>query len=298
MKNILITGGSGFVGMQLTKLLKVNDYEVSWLTRKKNPDFNTPQFLWNWKNKEIEIEAIEKADAIIHLAGANVNGHRWNKKWKKEIYDSRVKSTDFLFGIIPKHSKKIKTFVSASATGYYGCVTSEKICVESDLPGNDFLATTCNDWETEANKFTELGIRTSIIRTGVVLSENSEAFKKICFPIRHGFGAAIGSGKQYFPWIHLDDLCGIYLKVISDDSMQGIFNSVAPEFITNANLTKLFAKDFNKSIWLPNIPSIVIKILFGELSESLLNGSRISPDKLIKHGFDFKYPGINDLNRL
>jgi len=296
MKNILITGGSGFVGMQLTNLLKANGYEVSWLTRKINTNIDIPQYLWNWENKKIETEAIEKAYAIIHLAGANVNGQRWNKKWKKEIYDSRVKSTDFLFEIISKHPNKIKVFVSSSATGYYGLVTSEKIFYETDFAGKDFLATTCNDWEQAANKFSNIGIRTSIIRTGVIFSESSEAYKKISLPIRWGFGAAIGSGKQYFPWIHLDDLCGIYLKAISDNSIQGIFNAVAPMFIKNVDLTKAMANHFNKRIWLPNIPPTVIRLLFGEIAESLLNGNRISSEKIIKCGFRFKYSGIDDLN--
>ena len=296
MKNILITGGSGFVGMQLTNLLKANGYEVSWLTRKINTNIDIPQYLWNWENKKIETEAIEKAYAIIHLAGANVNGQRWNKKWKKEIYDSRVKATDFLFKIISQHPNKIKTFVSASATGYYGDVTSEKIFHETDFPGKDFLAITCNDWEQAATKFSNLGIRTSIIRTGIIFSENSEAYRKISLPIRFGFGAAIGNGRQYFPWIHLDDLCGIYLKAISDNSMQGIFNSVAPQFITNAQVTKALANHFKNHIWLPNIPPIVIRILFGEIADSLLNGSRISSEKIIEFGFRFKYSCIDDLN--
>lgn len=296
MKNILITGGSGFVGMHLTTLLKAKGYEVSWLTRKINNSIDIPQYLWNWENKKIETEAIEKANIIIHLAGANVNGHRWNKKWKKEIYDSRIKSTDFLFEIISKQSNKIKIFVSASATGYYGFATSEKIFYETDFAGKDFLATTCNDWEQAATKFSTIGIRTSIIRTGVIFSESSEAYKKINLPIRFGFGAAIGSGKQYFPWIHLDDLCGIYLKAITDNSMQGVFNAVAPKFINNADLTKAMANHFNKHIWLPNIPPTVIKILFGEITESLLNGNRISSEKIIKCGFQFKYAGIDDLN--
>jgi len=296
MKNVLITGGSGFVGMHLTTLLKANGYEVSWLTRKINTSIDIPQYLWNWGNKKIETEAIEKANIIVHLAGANVNGRRWNKKWKKEIYDSRIKSTDFLFEIISKQPNKIKIFVSASATGYYDCATSEKIFYETDFAGKDFLATTCNDWEQAATKFSTIGIRTSIIRTGVIFSENSEAYKKINLPIRFGFGAAIGSGKQYFPWIHLDDLCGIYLKAITDNSMQGVFNAVAPKFINNAALTKAMANHFNKHIWLPNIPPTVIKILFGEIAESLLNGNRISSEKIIKCGFQFKYAGIDDLN--
>lgn len=295
MKNVLITGGSGYVGQELTKVLQNAGYEVSWLTRNKNSRYPIRQYFWDWKNKEIEIEAIEKADVIVHLAGSNVNGHRWNEKWKKEIYDSRIKSTDFLFEIISKHSNTIKVFVSASATGFYGCVTSEKIFNETDVAGNDFLAKTCNDWEKSASKFSTLGIRTTIIRTGIVFSESSASYNKITLPIRYGLGAAIGSGKQYFSWIHPEDLCNIYLKAISDEKMQGIFNAVAPQFISNGQLVGELAKHYNKLIWLPNIPPVIIRMLFGEISESLLNGSRISSEKLIKCGFQFKYPCIDDL---
>lgn len=294
MKNILITGGSGFVGMQLTKLLQENGYHVNWLTRQINNNIDLPQYLWDWRNKQIDTKAIENADAIIHLAGANVNGHRWNAKWKKEIYGSRIQTTNFLFETIAKHPNRIKTFVSASATGFYGCITSEKIFNETDPAGKDFLSMTCRDWESVVNKISKLGIRTSIIRTGIVLSDDSEAYKKITLPIRYGLGASIGSGKQYFPWIHLDDLSAIYLKVISDNSMQGIYNAVAPQLITNENLTKALAKHFKKHIWLPNVPSIVIKLLFGEIAESLLTGSRISSEKIINSGFEFKYFSINN----
>jgi uncharacterized protein len=296
MKNILIVGGSGYVGKALTKKLQAIGYNVSLLTRKINKSINTPQYLWDWKQNNIDLDSINKTEVLVNLAGANVNGQRWNKKWKKEIYDSRVKATDFLFKIISQHPNKIKTFVSASATGYYGDVTSENIFHETDFPGKDFLAITCNDWEQAATKFSNLGIRTSIIRTGIIFSENSEAYRKISLPIRFGFGAAIGNGRQYFPWIHLDDLCGIYLKAISDNSMQGIFNSVAPQFITNAQVTKALANHFKNHIWLPNIPPIVIRILFGEIADSLLNGSRISSEKIIKFGFRFKYSRIDDLN--
>jgi len=228
------------------------------------------------------------------LAGANVNGKRWNAAWKKEIYDSRIKSTEFLFDIISKQPHHLEAFISASATGYYGCNTLEKIFHENDLPGDDFLANTCHHWELAANKFTQLGIRTVMIRTGVVLSENSEAYKKISLPIRYGLGASIGSGKQYFPWIHVDDLCGIYLKAVSDKNVHGVFNAVAPDTISNTQLMATLAKHFKKPFFLPNIPAFMVKILFGEIADSLLNGSRISSEKISGAGFKFKYSSIED----
>lgn len=193
MKTILITGGTGLVGKALTKLLTENEYHVKWLTRKINPSESTPQYTWDWKNKKIEIEALTDVDAIINLAGASINGRKWTKQWKNEIYDSRIKSTEFLFDTISKEKYKIQTFVSISAVGYYGAVTSEKTFVETDTHANDFLGNTCFDWEQQASRFKDLGIRTVIIRTGIVLSKESEAFKKIIFPIRFNLGAALGS---------------------------------------------------------------------------------------------------------
>ena len=293
MENILIAGGSGYVGRALTKKLQDKGYTVSWLTRKIDPQINITQYLWNWEQNSIDLVAIEKAELIINLAGANVNGRRWTKEWKKEIYDSRICATKFLFEIISKYPNKIKTYISASATGFYGRTTSEKIYTETDSSANDFLAKTCYDWEQLSNKFTVLGIRTLTVRTGIVLSRDSKAFKKMALPIRLGLGAAIGNGNQFFPWIHLDDLCRIYLKLISDNNLHGTFNAVAPQYLTNQELMKAIAQRYNKSIWLPNIPSLIVKLIFGEIADSILNGSRISSEKIINCNFKFKYLNIN-----
>jgi len=295
MKTVLITGGSGFVGRHLTALLQSKGYNVTWLTRKPVPEVHIKQYRWDYKVKKIDVEAIESADAIIHLAGANINGHRWNKTYKKEIYDSRVEATKFLFEMVSTCPNKIRTVTVASATGYYGYSETDRIFEETDPPGMDFLAKTCYDWEQAANRFSEINIRTSIIRCGIVFSKGSAAFEKISLPVRLGIGAAIGSGKQYFPWIHTDDLCSIYLKSIEEDSFHGVYNAVAPEFITNKQLTKILAGHFHKPLWLPNIPSFVIRIMFGEIGDSLLNGNRISFQKLMASGFKFKYSSLENM---
>ena len=289
MKNILITGGSGFIGNHLTKLLEGKGNSVSWLTRKQNPKVKIKQYLWDYSKRKIEYDCFKNVDAVIHLSGASINGKRWDRKYKQEIYDSRVKSTEFLFESISSIPNKIKSFTSASATGYYPIAFSEKIFSETDLHGKYFLGQTCYDWEKAAIKHSELNIRTTIIRTGIVLTKDSEAFRKMSLPIRLGLGSAIGSGKQFFPWIHLDDLCEIYCKSISDESMYGIYNSVAPEYITNKQFVKAVANYYNKSLWLPRIPSFIIKIVFGELADSILLGNKISSEKIIASGFSFKY---------
>lgn len=297
MKTILITGGTGLVGKALTKLLTENGYLVKWLTRKINPSESTPQYTWDWKNKKIEIEALTDVDAIINLAGASINGRKWTKQWKKEIYDSRIKSTEFLFDTISKEKYKIQTFVSISAVGYYGAVTSEKTFVETDTHANDFLGNTCFDWEQQANRFKDLGIRTVIIRTGIVLAKESEAFKKIIFPIRFNLGAALGSGKQIFPWIHIEDLCSILMKSVSDETIEGAYNAVAPEQLTNKELMQKLSVALDKNFFLPNIPSFILNLVFGELAVSLLNGSKISPDKLIKAGYEFQFKNLMEATK-
>ena len=146
-ETILITGGTGLIGRELTKILTDNCNSVIWLTREINSEVNIPQYLWNWKKQQIDYNAIEKADIIINLAGASINGKRWDENWKNEIYNSRIKSTDLIFDTLSKHRNKLKLFISASAIGYYGTITSDKIFTESDSSSNEFLAQTCSAWE-------------------------------------------------------------------------------------------------------------------------------------------------------
>ena len=290
MKTILITGGSGLIGRHLTKKLIEKGYDVNWLTRKVDPKYSIKQFTWDYQNKKVEMEAFDKADTIIHLAGANINGQRWNERYMQEIYDSRVLSAGFLRAIIYLNPTKIKTFIGGSGAGYYGAITTENIFKEEDAAGDDFLGKTCYDWEQASLDISKSTIRTIVIRTGVVMSEDSEAYKKLVLPIKYGVGAVIGTGKQYFPWIHIDDLCGIYIKALEDATMQGAYNAVTPQHLTNQELTTILARHLQKPLWMPNIPGFVIRLLFGEMADSLLYGSRLSSDKITKAGYSFLFP--------
>ena len=288
--NILIAGGSGYIGKSLTKILYENGFQVSWLTRKINSNEKTNQFEWNYQTKKIDEAAFDNIDVLINFCGASVAGKRWSKSYKKEIYESRIHSTQFLFESVNKIPNKIKSYIHGSAVGYYGCTNSDKIYSETDEPGNDFLARTCIDWELAASAFEKINMRTCIVRTAVIFSPGSQAYEKLLFPFRHGLGAAIGSGKQYFPWIHLEDYCRIIFKLITEENLKGIYNAVAPYQITNEELTRKISAFLKKKIWLPNIPSFILKIILGESANSILGGSRISSDKVIKEGFLFKYP--------
>ncbi len=292
METILISGGTGLVGSELCKKLRAGGYRVAVLSRSGRPDAELPGYRWDPVSGEIEKEALEKADYIIHLAGAGIADRRWTAKRKKLIIDSRVKTGRLLFEKVKENNTKLKAFISASAVGYYGAVSSERVFCETDPPAADFLGETCRQWEEAADSFAEAGIRTVKIRTSVVLSARGGALVKMARPVKLGLGSAIGSGRQYLPWIHLDDLCGIYLKAVEDTAMNGAYNATAPEHISNRDFTRTLARVLDKPYFLPHVPELVLKILFGRMSSMLLKGSRVSADKIRSAGYSFLFPGL------
>ncbi|MFC2081105.1 TIGR01777 family oxidoreductase [Bacteroidota bacterium] len=292
MSTVLITGGTGLIGEQLSMRLKDRGYEVAILSRGISKEDQSLTYIWDINKFEIDKEAIATADFIIHLSGSSIGEKRWTIKRKQQIIDSRIKSGQLIFDEIRKQNKNLRAFISASAIGYYGTATSNKIFHETDPPGDDFLGRTCREWEKVADGFKNIGIRTVKIRTGVVLTKQGGALSKIKIPIKAGFGSAMGTGKQYIPWIHIDDLCGIYIKAIEDTKMIGAYNAVAPEHVTNKEFTQTLATSLKKPLWFPNIPAVAMKILFGEMSEILLQGSRISAEKIQTTGFQFQFPSL------
>lgn len=293
METVLITG-KGLVSDHLSKQLLAKGYNVTFLSRSKNHNSSFQTFTWNIDQNQIEEDAVASADYIIHLAGANISGGRWTKKRKQLIIDSRVKSTNLIFAEVKKQNKKLKAFISSSAVGYYGAVTSDKIFTEADPPANDFLGETCRLWERSADNFEASGIRTVKIRTGVVLSENGGALEKMMPPVKLGIGSAIGKGNQFMPWIHIDDLCSIFIKTLEDTQMKGAYNAVAPDFETNKEFTQTLAQVLNKPSWFPNVPSFIMKMMFGEMAAILLEGSRISANKIKATGFKFKFTDLKN----
>ena len=205
-KTVLITGASGYISGHLQQKLKTKGYKVRTLTTNMLHSNVEDCFYWNPENQEINRKAFDSVDYIIHLAGANIGSGRWTKKRKQEILDSRVYTTKLLFDKVQLLKIPLKAFISASATGYYGAVTSDVIFDEEAPAAHDFLGNVCMLWENEADRFNELGIRSVKIRTGVVLSNDAPAMRKMLIPIRLCIGSPLGSGKQYIPWIHIDDL--------------------------------------------------------------------------------------------
>jgi len=287
MTTILITGGTGLVGQHLYKKLIDKNYAVRILTRNPN---NDTEFYWNIDTNEIDEKALQDVSYIIHLAGAGIANKRWSSQRKKEIIDSRTKSTELLLQKIIQLKTPLKGFIAASAIGYYGAITSENIFKESDPPATDFLGDVCQHWEASSLKFRTLNISTTIIRTGIVLSKNGGALSKMNTPIAI---TPIASGKQYVPWIHIEDLTDLYIKAIEDPQFSGIYNAVAPETQTNFSFAKTLATK-TKKIFIPfGVPAVVLKILFGEMLLMLTTGSRISTEKVKNAGFKFSYKNLS-----
>jgi uncharacterized protein len=294
MATVLITGGTGLLGKQLSQKLQAKGYTVTILSRHKNPNSAVKQYIWDYTSAKIDEEAIATADYIIHLAGTSVADKRWTERQKKDIIDSRVLTGNLLFDTVKKQNQKLHAFISASAIGYYGAVTTDKIFEEEDAPCTDFLGTVCKQWEATADQFTKLNIRTVKLRIGVVLTKKDGPLAKIKAPIDLGIGSALGTGNQYMPWIHVDDLCDMFIYAMENATMHGSYNAAAPEQISNEAFSKTFAAILDKPFWAPNVPAFVLKILFGELANVFLTGSRVSVEKILSTGFKFRFPNANE----
>ncbi|MEC5164773.1 uncharacterized protein (TIGR01777 family) [Flavobacterium sp. PL11] len=289
-KNVLISGGSGFVGRHLTTLLLAKGFTVSILSRseKQNKE-NIFYYKWDVAKQFIEEEAVLKADYIIHLAGENIGEKRWTAKRKAAIIDSREQSTLLLYSVIKKSNKQLDAFISASAIGYYGAINGQEICTETTPPENDFLGYACQKWEDSIDFIENLNIRTVKIRTGLVLGENDGFLKKLIPLFKYRLGAALGTGQQYMPWIHIDDLCEIYWQAIQKNEMSGPYNAAINDNTTNEIFSKTLAQLFGYHIWLPNVPAFILETALGEMSKIVLTGRRVSSDKIEQTGFKFKY---------
>ena len=294
MKKIVIAGGTGFVGKQLIPFLVEKGYSIHVLTRK--PNANTSEnirfFQWDIERQYIDRKAFEGVEILINLTGSNIGGKRWTKQRKKEIIDSRINSIDLLYQYISENKLNIKTFISSSAVGFYGAVTTDKTFVETSESGNDFLASVCQKWETTAMKFNDLGIRTVIIRKGVILAKEGGMVHKLTPLAKLGKSVSLGSGKHYLPWIDMRDLVRLYEFILSNPQLNGIYNAVATEQITMNNFSTALLQSFGKKSFLPNAPVFVIRLLFGEMAMVLLEGSKVSNNKLKSIGFYFEFDTI------
>ena len=307
MQNVLITGGSGLIGTRLSEILLSRGFSVSHLGRKKVTKIQTrptdskektssiKTYHWDIERGMIDEEALLKADYLIHLAGAGIADENWSDARKKEIIESRTKSIGLITNKLKTIPHKIKSFISASGIGFYGADTGDEQISEQHTAGMDFVADCCIQWEAAADEIQNLGIRTVILRTGIVLSEKGGALPKLTQPVRWGVGAALGTGKQWQSWIHLDDLCELYVKSLMDERMKGFYNAVAPNPVTNYDLTKLSAEVLKRPFWMPNVPAFALKLVFGEMADIVLGGNFILNKRIaLETDFSYQYMEVKE----
>jgi uncharacterized protein len=289
--NVVITGGSGLVGKYLTEMLIKSGYNVAWLSRTRGDKNKIKTFIWNVRQNQIDDEVFNFADVIIHLAGAGVADKRWTTEYKDEIYKSRIDSTALLVNHLNTKPHHVKAFLSASAIGFYGYNTPLNT-TEAQPTGEGFLAKVCKDWEAQINSLR--GIRTAIVRVGVVLAKEGGFIPEVSTPIKNFIGAPLASGKQYVSWIHITDLCRMFIHILGNEKLSGVFNGVAPNPVTNAELTQTLANALHKPLFLPPVPKFVLRILFGEMSEMLSANQHIIPANAVSGGFNFNYMQAED----
>ena len=292
VSSVLITGGSGLIGRHLTSLLLSEGYSVSHLSRKSDQFGKVRVYRWDPEKRILDPGILTGVDYIVHLAGANIGAKCWTKKRKVEIIKSRVGSARLIYDTVSENGIKLKGFISASAIGYYGLFSSDRIFIESDAPAEDFLGTTCRLWEETADLFLNNSTRVLKIRTGVVIEKNNSAMAKLLEPARMGIFPRLGTGSQYMPWIHIKDLCNIYLKAIQDDKMEGAYNAVSPQHVTQTEFMRTLALVMKKKFFHPHIPAIFLRIALGEMADVVLKGSRISANKIMNSGYSFKFPEL------
>lgn len=294
MAIILISGGTGLVGIALTNRLITEGHEVRILSRNPQSSSQLKSFYWNVEKNEIDEKAFDGVEHIVHLAGSGIADKRWTNARKQDIIDSRVNSMKLITDVVKKKNIQLKSFVGASAIGIYGMTTSEKIYTETDTGKDDFLTQSCTQWENSYQQIQTLSPKNCIIRIGVVLSKDGGALKKLLPLFKLGLGSAVGSGKQYMPWIHIDDLVSVFHEALFNPNYRGIYNAVSSEETTNQSFSKQLAKSVSKPFFLPNVPAFALKLVFGEMSNVLLEGSRVCNQKLINTGFQFQFPTLNE----
>jgi uncharacterized protein (TIGR01777 family) len=290
---LAISGATGFIGSGLVERLNGQNHALVLLSRKppaRQSGAATRWVTWDpglagsWQSE------LDGVDGVINLAGEPIAGRRWSDEHKRILYSSRVKTTRMIVDAIAKAKHRAKFLINASAVGYYG-PHGDEILSEASPPGSDFLARLCAAWEAEANKARELGVRVALVRTGIVLGKGKGALAKMVTPFKFFAGGRLGSGKQWFPWIHLEDELGLIHCLIENEQADGPFNATAPNPVTMEEFCKALGKTLNRPSWAP-VPASVLSLVLGEMADMLLTGQRAMPQAALNLGYKFKYPEL------
>lgn len=291
MSVILIAGGTGLVGQHLSRLLQSAGHEVIHLSRKPALEAPFPAYVWDVDKGVLDERAILRADVIINLAGAGIADRNWTPSRKKEIIDSRVRSAALLLKALQRTGKKPSAYLSAAAVGYYGDRGAAWMH-ETDSPGSGFLSESCIAWENAIDTVRQTGVRTVAFRIGIVLSTLGGALEKMLLPLKIMGNTYFGDGSQYYSWIHIDDLCRAFLFAIENPAIEGVYNAVSPHPLTNKELAYALAEAHGGGVLTLPAPAFALRLIFGEMADTILNSTRVSPDKILQAGFVFQFPDI------
>ncbi|MBI3309232.1 MAG: TIGR01777 family protein [Candidatus Melainabacteria bacterium] len=295
---IIIAGGTGFIGSPLLDELEKKQHEIVLLTKHPHAVSNLENkfiTLQRWDRKTVGEWAnhLNGADAIINLCGENIAGNKWTKEQKEKLLHSRLDSTRALVNAIKEAEPKPKTLINASAVGYYGNIEDEEIVDESHARGHGFLADVCESWESIANEAKQYNVRVVLLRIGIVIEKSGGALQKMLPPFQMFAGGPLGSGKQWVPWIHRDDVIGAILFALENENISGPVNVTAPNIVRNKDFCKALGKTIHRPSWAP-VPSFAVKMLLGDMSEMVLTGQKAFPKKLKACGYKFKYENVED----
>lgn len=285
-ETVLITGASGLIGRHLSRMMEDEGYRVRTLSR--HPKVGT-EYFWDPAKGLIDPKALIDVDHLVHLAGAGIGDKSWSSARKEEILKSRVSGCELLFHTCQTQGLRLKSFISASAVGLYGSEPSTQVFTESDSAGNDFLAKVCTEWEKAALRFEEIGVRVVRIRTGIVLAADGGILPQMALPVRWGLGTPMGSGNQHIPWIHIRDVCRMYLEAIRNEHWKGAFNAVSTGQVTNREFTKALARLFHKPYWPMPLPGFLLRLVLGERSDLLLKGNLVQSIRLSEMDFQLRF---------
>lgn len=293
MKNILITGGTGFIGNELRRILLQDGFFLTIITR--NPSKYSDEKAKNQKFISWDddlVQAMENNDVVIHLAGENVFSQRWSDQVKKGIYKSRIDTTKMLVDAMREANSKPELFISASGSGYYGN-GGEEIRTEGDSVGNDFLAEVCRDWESESQKAAEFGVRVVNPRIGIVLEKNGGAMEKMIPPFQFFVGGPVGDGKQYMSWLHREDMISALIFPMESKDLNGPYNVCAPFPVTMNTFANVLGDVMNRPV-LFRVPKFALEVMYGEGAKPILDSIRMKPKALLDAGFEFKYDDLSE----